>query len=131
MSSDKTLEKIMMVEDDTDIQSIVKLSLESIGNFRVLTCSSGYDALSNVTAFNPDLILLDVMMPEMDGVETFKKLRANNASKMTPIIFMSAKIQSHEVDEYYQLGAMSVIAKPFDPMTLPKTILDCWDSENG
>jgi two-component system OmpR family response regulator len=130
MNNKKTLKSIMMVEDDMDIQAIAKLALETVGKFEVMACDSGFDALDNVESFNPDLILLDVMMPEMDGITTFKKLREIESSKSTPIIFMSAKVQNHEVNEYYQLGAMNVIAKPFDPMTLAEKITACWEDFN-
>jgi two-component system, OmpR family, response regulator len=125
------LKKIMMVEDDVDIQTIARLALETIGDFDVLTCDSGYDAIDNVERFKPDLILLDVMMPEMDGITTFKKLREIKSAKIIPIIFMSAKVQHHEVEEYYHLGAMSVIAKPFDPMALADNIKVCWEKKHG
>ncbi|HZI11668.1 MAG TPA: response regulator, partial [Myxococcus sp.] len=84
--------------------------------------SSGAEALEKAAAEKPDLILLDVMMPVMDGPTTFAKLRAQEATAHTPIIFMTAKIQKQEVARYLELGALGVIGKPFDPMTLPQEI---------
>jgi CheY-like chemotaxis protein len=119
-------ERILLVEDDADIQVVGKLALEAVGGFNVQVCSSGQQALACVKQFAPDLILLDVMMPEMDGPTTMAALRADTATADIPIIFMTAKVQPAEVRAYRQLGALDVIAKPFDPMALAQTIRTMW-----
>jgi two-component system OmpR family response regulator len=121
------LKKIMLVEDDTDIQEIAQLALCSIGGFSVTICSSGQEALQLVKNDKPQLILLDVMMPNMDGPEVLKHLRLIPEATAIPVIFMTAKVQQHEISLYKQMGVLEVISKPFDPMTLSETILKIWD----
>ena len=119
-----------MVEDEPDIQTIAKLVLESDGGFTVEICTSGPEAIEKAPAFEPDLILLDVMMPGMDGPATLKALRNIKQFSSTPIIFMSAKVQSHEIENYKNLGALGIVAKPFDPMKLSDTIKEIWSKNN-
>lgn len=121
-----TLTRILMVEDEADIQAIAQLALEALGGFKVCMCSSGRAALQAASTFHPDLILLDVMMPEMDGPSTLAALRALPCTAATPVIFMTAKVQPKELTEYKALGVPDVIAKPFDPMTLAATITAIW-----
>ena len=116
-----------MVEDDLDIQAVARLSLETLGGFTVLTCASGQQALDVAPSFQPDLILLDVMMPGMDGPATLEALRRIDALQAVPVVFMTAKVQRHEIEEYKVLGALDVIAKPFDPMTLHQQIREIWE----
>jgi two-component system, OmpR family, response regulator len=100
--------------------------LETINGFTLGICSSGNEALVKAVAFKPDLILLDVMMPGIDGLETFVALRKFPELKNTPVVFMTAKVQPHEVRGYVELGAAGVIAKPFDPMTLADQLREIW-----
>lgn len=125
-----TLQKIMMVEDDPDIQIVARMSLEAVGGFTVEVCSGGIEALEKIEGFAPDLVLLDVMMPDMDGPTVLKHLRERPATKELPIIFMTAKAQAHEVAAYKALGAVAVVSKPFDPMSLPQTISNLWESRD-
>lgn len=118
----RELHKIMMVEDEPDIQAVAQVALEAVGGFDVTICSSGGEALAQVTDIAPDLILLDVMMPEMDGPTTLGNLQKMPEIKNIPVIFMTAKVQPTEVAHYKEIGAIDVIAKPFDPMTLADTI---------
>jgi len=120
------LRRILHVDDDGDIQEVARLTLEAIGGFIVETCSSGQEALDKAAGFAPDLILLDVMMPRMDGPTTYSKLRAQLAMAKIPVIFMTAKVQSHETGQYLDLGAVGVITKPFDPMALSDQIRSIW-----
>ena len=122
----KSLEKIMYAEDEPDIQEIVKMALELVGGYTVRICDSGEEALETVGEFAPDLILLDVMMPGMDGPTTMKVLRERADSANIPVILMTAKVQPHEVAQYKEQGALDVISKPFDPMTLSATIETMW-----
>lgn len=123
----KTLKNILYVEDEPDIQTIVQLSLESIGGFDVKTCNSGKEALEALTKYNPDLILMDVMMPDLDGPSTLKEIRKLSQFCQVPVIFMTAKAQSHEVAQYKELGVLDVVIKPFDPMTLSSVLKNIWE----
>ncbi|MEP3562958.1 MAG: response regulator [Marinobacter sp.] len=116
------LNKVLYVEDDADIRAIAELALQDVGGFSTALCSSGAEAIEVAPDFQPDLILLDVMMPEMDGPQTLLELRKIKATQDTPVIFMTARIQRTEIDEYLSLGALGVIPKPFDPMTLADEI---------
>ena len=127
----KNLTRIMMVEDEPDIQMVAKVALEIVGGFTVEMCSSGPEALERVRSINPDLILMDVMMPGMDGPSTLKHLRAAPETAQFPIIFMTAKIQSHEISKYKEIGALGVIPKPFDPMTLASSVRTLWEEEHA
>ncbi len=122
----KDLQRILYVEDDPDIQAIALMVLESISGFTVEACSCGTEALDKAPDFAPDLVLLDVMMPGMDGPETLKGLRAIPQLALTPVVFMTAKVQPQEVKSYLELGAAGVIAKPFDPMTLTEELQKIW-----
>lgn len=122
------LQRILYVEDDPDIQVIAVMVLESLHGFTLETCSSGAEALAKAVAFKPDLILLDVMMPAMDGPETLKGLRQFPQLTATPVVFMTAKVQPQEVQYYLSLGAIDVIAKPFDPMTLAEQLRSIWQA---
>ena len=126
-----TLQRILYVEDEPDIQAVAKLALEMVGGFTVKICSSGEEALREAAAFGPDMILLDVMMPGIDGPATLKGLREQPSLATVPVAFMTAKVQPAEVSQYKSLGALDVIAKPFDPMTLAGRVTDIWNTRNG
>ncbi len=114
---------VLYVEDEPDIRNVGKRAMQSIGKFNVREYASGEEAVA-IKDFTPDVIVLDVMMPGMNGPETLKRLRELPATAQTPVIFMTAKVQASEVSEYMALGAIGVIAKPFDPMTLAQQIRD-------
>jgi len=116
------MERILHVDDEPDIREVSQMALEAVGGFKVTSAASGMEALRQVGDCRPELILLDVMMPGMDGPATLQALRRNPASAGIPIIFMTAKVQQHEVDHYLALGAIGVIPKPFDPMCLADQI---------
>lgn len=122
----KDLKTILYVEDDEDIRTIATMALEALGGFLVIGCSSGAQALEHAPVCAADLILLDVMMPGMDGPETLRELRKVTETSNTPVIFMTAKVQSSEIQKYKDMGAVEVIAKPFDPMTLSDQIKSVW-----
>jgi two-component system OmpR family response regulator len=122
------LPKILHVEDDLDIQAIALLSLETLGGFTIVQASSGQEALEKAPAFSPDLLLLDVMMPTMDGPELLQELRKLPQFSQTPVIFMTAKAQPEEVQQFVELGAIDVITKPFDPLTLADQIRAIWQN---
>ena len=121
------LHRILYVEDEPDIQAVAKLALEMVGGFEVKICSSGAEAVRDAASFEPDMILLDVMMPEMDGPETLTALRDQPRLAEVPVAFMTAKVQTAEVEHYKSLGARDVIPKPFDPMTLADRVRSIWE----
>ena len=123
---DSDLKRILCVEDEIDIQTVARLALEAVGGFQVTVCSSGEEALRVAPEASPDLILMDVMMPGMDGPSTLAELRKLPGTRDTPVVFMTAKVQPHEVEHYKKLGALDVIAKPFDPMALPRDVREIW-----
>jgi CheY-like chemotaxis protein len=124
------LRRILMVEDEEDIQVVASLALEAVGGYEVQVCSSGMEAIAQAPQIEPDLLLLDVMMPEMDGPSTLRALRQLPGTAHTPVIFMTAKVQPQEVAHYKELGAIGVVSKPFDPMTLAATINDIWTNHH-
>jgi len=127
----KALERILYVEDEPDIQAVARLALENVGGFKVEICSSGPEALERIGAFDPDLILLDVMMPGMDGPTTLTELRKLPEMADRPVVFMTAKVQPQEVAEYKAMGALDVIPKPFDPLKLAGQVQDIWSAHHG
>lgn len=127
--SHSELKRILYVEDEPDIQAVAKIALEVVGGFELKVFSSGADAVKNAVAFGPQLLLLDVMMPGMDGPTTLSELRKLPELAQTPVIFMTAKVQPQEVAHFKSLGAIDVIAKPFDPMTLAKLVRNAWSAQ--
>ena len=124
--ADSELTRILYVEDEPDIQAVAQIALEAVGGFTLKICNNGIEALKEAAEFDPDLLLLDVMMPDMDGPTTLSELRKQPSLQLTPAIFMTAKVQPHEVEELRALGAIDVIAKPFDPMNLSNQIKEIW-----
>ncbi len=129
MSED--LKRITYVEDEPDIRSITEFALSDIGGFSLDVCASGPEALERIPGFHPDLIILDVMMPGMDGIETYNRLRALPDLAGTPVVFMTANAMTHEMDSYRALGAIDVIAKPFDPLSLSAQIQESWQQAHA
>ena len=122
----REIKRILYVEDEADIRMVAITVLEAVGGFNVIACTSGKEAIAAAPGANADLILLDVMMPEMDGPATLAALRQIPQTALTPAIFMTAKVQPSEILHYKGLGAIDVIAKPFDAMTLSSQITDIW-----
>ena len=120
------LQRILYVEDEPDIQAVAQIALESVGGFTLKVCQHGQQALAEAAAFKPDLLLLDVMMPDMDGPTTLAELHKQPELAHIPAIFMTAKVQPQEVAHLRTMGAVDVITKPFDPMTLSDQIRKIW-----
>ncbi len=114
--------KILIVDDEDDIREVAALSLESVAGWEVLTADSGPQALIRAAEFQPDAILLDVMMPGMDGPATFQELRRNPATARIPVLLLTAKVQSTDQRRFAGLGVEAVLFKPFDPLTLSSQI---------
>lgn len=124
--NESALRKILYVEDEPDIQTIARLALEEIGGFDMQICTTGGEAMEVAEEYGPDLIILDVMMPGMDGPTTLAELRKKPALRDVPALFMTAKVQPQELEQLRAQGAEEVIAKPFDPMTLADTVREIW-----
>jgi CheY-like chemotaxis protein len=122
------LSRILYVEDDDDIRTVAVMALEMIGDFTVEAHASGHAAIERAAAFAPDLVLLDVMMPGIDGPATLAGLRAIPALAEVPAVFFTAKAQPDEVARLLALGARGVLAKPFDPQTLPDALRALWSA---
>ena len=127
----KELKRILHVDDEADIREIGKLALEAVGGFMVESCASGSEAVQKGPGFAPDLLLLDVMMPGMDGPATLRALREIIILKNVPAVFMTAKAQPSEIAALKDLGAVDVIVKPFDPMSLAQQLSDIWSRAMG
>jgi two-component system, OmpR family, response regulator len=110
--------RILYVDDEPDIREVVDISLGQYSDFEVRECASGAEAIATAAEWSPALILLDVIMPGMDGPATLAQLRKNPQTSAIPVLFMTARTQAREVEHMIALGAKGVIAKPFDPMTL-------------
>jgi CheY-like chemotaxis protein len=124
----RALRKILHVDDNPDILTVSKLALERVGGYDVRVASSGKEAVALAAQFLPDLILLDVLMPEMDGCATLVALRSAGETARIPVIFLSASVMPEKVTEYKRLGALDVIAKPFDPLKLPEQVSLLWNA---
>ena len=120
------LRRLLYVDDDPDIQIIAAMALVEIGGLELLMCSSGQEALLRYGGFAPQLLLLDVMMPGMDGPATLAALRKLPGWTDTPAIFVTAKVRNQERQRYLDLGAVEVIPKPFDPMSLADQLRAVW-----
>jgi CheY-like chemotaxis protein len=123
-----TIETVLLVDDEADLRTIGKLSLERVGGWRVLLAPGGEEGVALAASGRPDVILLDVMMPDMDGPTTLARLRERPETAAIPVIFMTAKAQKSEVERYLGLGARGVIAKPFEAMALPALVREIFNS---
>jgi CheY-like chemotaxis protein len=119
--------RVLHVDDSEDMRQIVLLALETVGNLEVAQASSGAEALSLAVSFEPDILLLDVMMPEMTGPQTLLNLRKISKFAATPVIFLTAKAQADDVADLMALGALAVMTKPFDPRSLAEQIVKIWE----
>ncbi len=116
------IEKVMIVDDDDDIRVVTELAARRVGNWEVVSTASGLEALDLARSERPDVILLDAMMPELDGPATMARLREAPETAAIPVIFLTAKVQQHEIEGYLAQGAAGVICKPFDATCLPDEI---------
>lgn len=110
--------KVLVVEDEPDIQFLIKMALETTGKHEVLVADNGLRGIELAQQQNPDVILLDVMMPKLDGFETIRRLKADSNTASIPVIFLTAKAQTKEIEQGLQLGAIGYLTKPFYAMTL-------------
>jgi CheY-like chemotaxis protein len=125
----RPLKKICYVEDDEDIQRIVRMSLERIGNMQVQIVGDPTAAIETILAFQPDLVLLDWMMPVIDGPTLFRLIRAREELRALPVVFITAKASQRELDELRKMGAAGVLSKPFSPRDLPEQLRAIWSAQ--
>ena len=116
--------RILIIDDEADIREVAALSLETVAGWEVVAASSGAQGLAVAIRELPDAILLDVMMPGMDGPTTFRELRKNPATAHIPVLLLTAKVQSSDQRRYADLGVNAILFKPFDPLTLYAQIAD-------
>ncbi len=116
------IRRVLIIDDEDDIREVAALSLESVAGWEVIRASSGIEGLARAAEYQPDAILLDVMMPGMDGPSTFRELRKNEATRRIPVLLLTAKVQSTDQRRFADLGVEAVLFKPFDPMTLSSQI---------
>src|SRR6202789_1294436 len=109
---------ILIIDDEDDIREVAALSLETVAGWRVFMANSGSQGLARAIEQQPDAILLDVMMPGMDGPTTFRELRKNPATARIPVVLLTAKVQTNDQKRFADLGVEAVLLKPFDPLTL-------------
>ncbi|WP_157933051.1 response regulator [Roseovarius salinarum] len=121
-----TLKRILHVDDDPDLRLIVQLALESESGFELLQCEDGSAALEVLGYFRPQLCLLDVMMPNMDGHQLFESLKGRPETRNCVFVFATAKTDLAVMDRLRQAGADAIITKPFDVMSLAQTLRDVW-----
>ena len=124
-----TLSRVLVVEDDPDIQTVIRMSLKLRGVKEVVVTDNGEDCLAQVGTLKPDVILLDVMMPRLDGYQTCLRLKENPATQGFPVIFLTAKAQQFEMKRGMEAGALGYLIKPFDPMTLHDQIVALLDKK--
>jgi CheY-like chemotaxis protein len=114
--------KVLLIDDDEDIRKVGRLSLEAVGRFQTAIAASAREGIQVAAMDRPDLILMDMMMPGMDGLTALHEIHQTAGLEAVPVVFMTAKVQRSDIDRYVALGAAGVIRKPFDPMTLPEEI---------
>lgn len=125
------LKRIMYVDDDPDLQDIVRLGLETRAGFTVTCCDSGDQALENISHFKPDLVILDMVLPGMSGLQLLERMRELRGVPWIPVIFLTSKIRPHQLEEYKELGVIGVINKPLNPLELRHQVREIWESSPG
>jgi DNA-binding response OmpR family regulator len=123
---DRPLNRICYVEDDEDIQRIVRMSLERVGKMTVEVVGDPTLAIDAMNAFKPDLVMLDWMMPKLDGVALFRQMQARPETQALPVVFITAKASQRDLDELVKIGAAGTISKPFSPKDLPEQLREIW-----
>jgi CheY-like chemotaxis protein len=114
--------RVLIIDDEDDIREVAAMSLETVAGWEVMVANSGAQGLTRAATYKPDAILLDVMMPGMDGPTTFRELRKNPVTAKIPVLFLTAKVQATDRRRFADLGIHAVLVKPFDPLTLPAQI---------
>lgn len=124
--TEKPLKKLLIVDDDKDILQILKYSLEDMEGVEIKYACSGEEGITRALTLSPDLMLIDVMMPGMSGIEAVEAMRKIPSLAKVPVIFLTAKMQREEIDSYHSIGVKDIITKPFDPMLIGERIISIW-----
>ncbi|HEY9895315.1 MAG TPA: response regulator, partial [Candidatus Sericytochromatia bacterium] len=119
-----TVKRVLIIDDEDDIREVAQTSLEIMGGWDVFTAASSQEGITMAEAEQPDAILLDVMLPDVDGPATFQKLQANPVTAQIPVILLTAKAQASDQRYFADLGVMAVLTKPFDPVTLADRVAE-------
>jgi len=126
-----SLQRILIADDEPDILEISRIALETVGGFEVSVCSSGKTLLERLPEFGPDLVIVDVLMPDMTGPEVFEEIRRRPEYDEVPVIYLTGVIQEEELADLRETGVADIILKPFDPMTLADRINGVWKGSHG
>jgi DNA-binding response OmpR family regulator len=126
-----SLQRILIADDEPDILEIARIALETVGGFEVSVCSSGKRLLERLSEFEPDLVIVDVLMPDMAGPEVFKEIRRRPEYDAVPVVYLTGMIQEEELEGLRETGVADIILKPFDPMTLADRINGVWKGTHG
>ena len=126
-----TLQRILIADDEPDILEISRIALETVGGFEVSVCTSGRTLLERLTEFEPDMIIVDVLMPDMTGPEVFEEIRNLPEFDNVPVVYLTGVIQEKELESLRETGVADVILKPFDPMKLADRINGIWEGSYG
>ncbi|MFL9813919.1 response regulator [Stutzerimonas sp. VN223-3] len=126
----RPLQRILHVEDVPSIQVVTRIALEKLGGFQVLSCASGQDALDQAQQFVPDMILLDVMLPQMSGLELLRQLALQIDLPQTPVVLLTGQQEPADLAELKRLGVRRLLQKPFDPLQLAAQLNEIWETEH-
>ena len=126
-----SLQRILLADDEPDILEVSRIALETVGGFEVSVCSSGRALLERLTDFEPDLIIVDVLMPDMTGPDVLQEVRRRPEFNGVPVVYLTGVIQEEELEELRETGVADVILKPFDPMTLADRVNQIWKVADG
>ncbi len=122
MNSTIKLQQVLLIDDDDSIRELALMGLEGMTDWKIDLAASASEGLEKAKKFHPDLILLDFVMPDINGLEAFAKLQEDPELKDIPVILMTGKAESDEVEQFLKSGLAGVITKPFDPVTLSEQI---------
>ncbi len=126
----RPLQRILHIDDVPSIQVVTRIALEKLGGFQILSCASGAEALAQVRKFDPDMILLDLELPQMDGIELLQQLSQLIDLQCTPVVLLTGRNESVELDDLRQLGVRELLLKPFDPLLLATQLNAIWEAEH-
>jgi CheY-like chemotaxis protein len=122
-----SLQKILLADDEPDIVEIARIALETLGGYEVLACGSGSEVLELVRDFRPDLVVIDVLMPDLGGVEVVDRIRGLQGFETLPFVFLTGLVFEPDLKKLWEAGPVEIITKPFDPMTLAERIERVWE----
>lgn len=125
------LQRILLADDEPDILEIARIALETVGGYEVAVCESGSEFLALLPRFNPDLVVIDALMPDVDGLQVLNEMRRIKGYADIPAVFLTGLVLDRDLRDLRASGAADIITKPFDPMALPKRIEDIWKAFHG